>query len=237
MAPLVSLQAILNETRGAHGGTSLQSMAGDKSVRNRNIWRRLAVAIFVLAAAWLIAWAAARLLIVEAQIERADAIVVLSGSKTLTERVTLAAHLFKESRAPKIILTNDNLRGGWISAEQRNPYFYETAVRELVRLGVPESAIIVIQTPVSSTQEEALVTRAHLPPQSGSLLIVTSGYHSRRAIHSFRNAFEGTGTTIGIAPVMPGWQTPRPTVWWLHGRGWEMVPVEYVKLIYYAFRY
>ncbi len=185
----------------------------------------------------MVSWVAARLLIVEAPLDRSDAIIVLSGSRTLGERLALAAQLFREGRAPKIILTNDNLRGGWVSAEQRNPYFYESAVKELVKLGVPDDAIVVIPSAVTSTQEEALATRKYFQPQSGSLLIVTSGYHSRRALRSFRNAFKGSGTTIGIAPVMPGWQTPGATVWWLHLSGWEMVAGEYAKLFYYAIRY
>lgn len=191
----------------------------------------------MLALAWLFAWSAAKLLIVEAPLDRADAIVVLSGSKTLTERVTLAAQLFKERKAPKVILTNDNLRGGWSSAEQRNPYFYETAGNELRRLGVPVEAILVVPAPVSSTHDEALAVRVFTQSKFKSLLIVTSAYHSRRALRTFRRDFAGSDITIGLIPVTTGFQTPRPGVWWLHRRGWEMVPIEYAKLVYYVFHY
>ena len=212
-------------------------MAEGETKRGTKIWRRLSVAICLFVALWLIAWAAAKLLIVSEPLERAEAVVVLSGSKTLMERVTLAAQLLKEGRAKKVILTNDNLRGGWISAEQRNPFFYEGAIKELRRLGVPDEAIVVIPTPVTGTQDEALVVREYLQPPVGTLIVVTSAYHSRRALRSFKKVFAGTRTAVGIAPVKPGIQTPPASTWWLHRRGWEMVPVEYAKLAYYVVRY
>ena len=116
-------------------------------------WRRLLAAFLLLAALWMFAWIAAELLIVNVPLEKADAIVVLSGSETLIERASLAAQLFREGRAPKILLTNDNRRGGWISAQQRNPFFYEGAILELRQQGVPETAIEVLQPPVESTRD------------------------------------------------------------------------------------
>ncbi len=208
------------------------------SKRRFTFWRRLSVAFFLLAGGWFLAWAGARLLIVNLPLERADAVVVLSGSKTLAERSSLAAQLFKEGRTARIILTNDNARGGWSSAEQRNPYFYENAVRQLNRLGVPESAIVVFPQPVSSTHDEAVVVRDLCEQhQLQSLIIVTSAYHSRRALRTFRRVFEGRGKTIGLRAVEPGWQTPAPATWWLRRRGWEMVAGEYLKLAYYALRW
>src|SRR6266446_6628076 len=66
------------------------------------------VLILSLCALWFLAWGAAKLLIVDAPLEHADAIAVLSGSAVIRERAQLAARLYKEGRAPKVILTNDN---------------------------------------------------------------------------------------------------------------------------------
>lgn len=198
---------------------------------------RLLVGLLALTFVWFLAWLSAQLLIVNAPLEQADAVVVLSGSKTLIERSNLAAQLFREGRTSKILLTNDNLRGGWSSAEQRNPFFYETALVELRRQGVPATAIEVLDTPVGGTREEAALLRDYSRTHPiHSILIVTSAYHSRRALRTFRQAFAGSGVIVGMRGVEPGWQTPRPEVWWLHTRGWEMVAGEYFKLAYYAFR-
>jgi len=69
------------------------------------------------------------------------------------------------------------------------------------------------------------------------LLIVTSGYHSRRALWSVRRACEDSGIEIGIDSAPPGWQTPSPWVWWSKRRGWKLVAGEYVKMIYYWTKY
>ena len=61
----------------------------------------------------------------------ADAIVVLSGSSTYIERADWAARQYRAGRAPVVILTDDKLISGWNKAEERNPYFYELAAREL----------------------------------------------------------------------------------------------------------
>jgi uncharacterized SAM-binding protein YcdF (DUF218 family) len=191
----------------------------------------------LLAFLWLVAWLGARGLIVSAPLERADAIVVLSGSSTLAERTQHAARLFSQQRSQKILLTTDNQQGGWSAAEQRNPYFHEIAVNELTRLGVPSQNVEVVRPPVSSTWDEAQVisdySKAH---NLRSILIVTSAYHSRRALWTFRTRFNDTNTQIGLDPVETGIQTPQPATWWLHPRGWQIVFVEYLKLIYYLCR-
>jgi uncharacterized SAM-binding protein YcdF (DUF218 family) len=197
--------------------------------------RRRLLGAFLLLAIWsLLAWAGARWLIVEAPLAQADALVVLSGSATFVERTQKAAALFKEGRAPRIILTNDNRQGGWSSAEQRNPFFYERATSELMQAGVPQSAIEVIPQPVDSTRDEAAALRSYSHTRGlRSLIVVTSAYHSRRALHTFRTAFATSGVAIGLEHPATGLQTPPPATWWLHLRGWMMVPSEYLKIVMY----
>jgi len=169
---------------------------------------------------------------------RADAIVVLSGSSAFKERAQRAAGLFHEGRSGKIILTNDNLRGGWSPKEQRNPYFYERATEELRHSGVPQENIEVITLPVSSTYEEALLVKTYAKTHGlRSIMVVTSSYHSRRAIWTFRKVFSSGETVIGLAHAEIDSQSPAPTNWWLYATGWQTIPVEYLKMIYYWFRY
>ncbi len=176
------------------------------------------------------------MLIVKAPLKHADAIVVLSGSSAFLERTHVAAQLYSEGVADKILLTNDNLQGGWLSSEQRNPFFYERARLELQRLGVPESKIEVLPI-VKSTQEEALVVRDYVESRKiGSLIIVTSAYHSRRALWAFQRVMAGRAK-VGVVSPPPGWQTPKASRWWLSRTGWRTVPAEYLKIVYYWFRF
>lgn len=198
-------------------------------------WRLVAV-ILILGGWELLAWGAARQLIVEAPLSSADAIVVLSGSATAWERALLAAELYRNGRARRIILSNDNRQGGWSSAQQRNPFFYEISRDELQRLGVPEEAIEVLMRPVTSTYDEALAFQIYARENGlRSIVIVTSGYHSRRALWTFNRVFSND-VEVGLIPVKPGIQTPGPATWWLRPSGWQMVPGEYAKLIYYRLR-
>ena len=184
------------------------------------------------------AWAGAKFLITEAPLGKADAIVVLGGSATYKERTHEAARLLYEGRSQLILITNDNQRGPWSSAEQRNLYYYERAFEELEKVGVRPQNIEVAATPATSTYEEAQVVREYAQ-QHGlhSILIVTSAYHSRRALWVFSRVFRDTGIRIGLVSVPPGEQTPPAATWWLTLRGWKFVPTEYVKMVYYLINY
>lgn len=186
----------------------------------------------------LLAWGAAHALIVRKELEHADSIVVLAGSATYEERVRHAAQLFKEGRAPRIILTNDNERGPWSDAREENPLYVELAAQELQRLGIPSQQIEAISPLGEGTRSEALRLRDYAEGQNlGSLLVVTSAYHSRRALWILRSVFEGSNIVVGLDPVPPGQQTPLPATWWFHPRGWLMVPTEYAKMVYYWLRF
>ena len=200
--------------------------------------RVIAFALATLTVWSLLAWIAARGLIVSADVPRADAIVVLAGSAAYRERTRRAAELFHEGRAPVIILTNDNLQSGWSNELERNPFFVERAAAELERAGVAEAEIEMLPQIVSSTHDEALLLRQYAERRGlRSVLLVTSAYHSRRALWTFRKVFEGSGINIGLLSVAPGEQMPPPATWWLHARGWRVVAGEYLKLIYYRVRY
>ena len=196
---------------------------------------------FVLPAvlAWvLLAWAAAEALIVRASLAHADAIVVLSGSSAYVERTTRAAELFREGRAPLVVLTNDDMRGGWSNALQRNPYFVERATEELIKGGVPADRIKIVPAIPSSTRSEALIIKDFaVAERFRSILVVTSGYHSRRALRILRHSLDGTGIIVGLEPAPLGPATPSPAWWWLQAEGWRSVAGEYVKLVYYWVRY
>jgi uncharacterized SAM-binding protein YcdF (DUF218 family) len=180
------------------------------------------------------AWGAARLLIVRTPAKQAEAIVMLSGAATYRERAAHAAELYNQGRASRVILTNDNLQSGWSQSEQRNPLYYERAISELRAASVPADKIEVSLDPILGTYDEACVIRLYCEKhQIHSIVVVTSGYHSRRALWTFRQVFRDTGIDVSMDPVEAGIDTPAPATWWLKSFGWEMVAKEYGKLICY----
>ena len=120
--------------------------------------------------------------------------LVLAGSSTFKERTHQAAQLFKEGRAPKIILTNDNQESGWSAELQTNPLYVQRAASELKLCGVPEENIEIVPETVSSTRDEAARVREYAA-SSGlhSILVVTSAYQVRRARWTFDQMFAGSG--------------------------------------------
>jgi hypothetical protein len=61
-------------------------------------------------------------------------------------------------------------------------------------------------------------------------------HHSRRALWTFRRVFEERQTQVGLEPVDTDPLSP-PATWWLHLLGWQTVPTEYPKLIFYWLRF
>lgn len=214
------------------------SAQSKKSEGRGRLRSALRVVALVLAAWMLLSWAAARVLIVSSEPAHADALVVLAGSSTYRERTRWAARLFLEGRAPKIILTDDGLRGGWSIIEQRNLFFVERARQELQRGGVPADRIEVIPRTVTTTHEEALRVREYTGTRDlHSILVVTSAYQSRRALWTLKRVFKDSDVEVRLEAAPTGEQTPSPATWWWHKLGWQLVAVEYVKMAYYLLNY
>jgi uncharacterized SAM-binding protein YcdF (DUF218 family) len=196
--------------------------------------RILKILLLAIATWVVVAWLVARALVVSAPLASADAIVVMSGSSAYVERTQKAAQLYREGRAPLVLLTNDFTQGGWNSAQQRNPFFFERAMDELIKAGVPQESIRLVPGVANSTREEALVIKDYVANQGlRSVIIVTSSYHSRRALRTVRQAFAGTATTVGLEPC----STSPSAFWWLRPEGWRTVGSEFVKLVYYWVQY
>ncbi|HEV8429187.1 MAG TPA: YdcF family protein [Pyrinomonadaceae bacterium] len=196
-------------------------------------WFAVALAIW-----WLLSWIAARALIIEGPSRtNADAIVVMSGSAAIKERAEAAAQLFRESKAPLVLLTNDGQQGGWSTEKQRNPYSYERATDELVRLGVPQSSIRVLPDVVTNTYDECVVLGNWMNRERvGSVFVVTSGYHSRRTRWTLERTLPND-SGFAVVPVPPGKQTPTPATWWWYRSGWSSVAHEYIKFLHYLLVY
>lgn len=172
------------------------------------------------------------LCVVHAPLSRADSIVLLAGD--FRERAPVAARLYREGTAPLVILTNDGIFSSWSQKYQRNLYNNEWAMELLVELGVPRSAIVHLPFLRSGTIYDGLATREYVHKNGlRRLLLVTSDYHTRRALWTFRKVFCRDPVLIGIVPVASG------THGWL-GDHWRMcreIVTEAVKSAYYFVRF
>lgn len=201
---------------------------------------KVLIVIFALFLAWI--WVApflAESLIVEKPLSRADAILVLGGASTYIERTQKAAELYKSGVAAKIFLTDDGERSGWSRVEKRNPPYVELAQKRLISLGVPAENIEILQPSAAGTIDEARILLAKTQAEKlNKILIVTSAYHTRRALWTFEREFAAANikNELGIAAAPTGEQTPPPDFWWLSHRGWNLVAGEYLKFaVYWAY--
>jgi len=121
-------------------------------------------------------------LVVEDQLEKSDAIILLSDDNFYADRATRAAELYRQSLAPTVVANGVRLR----------PYagISELMTHDLVERGVPKERVVPFPQDADNTREEAEALKG-LVRQKGwkRVIIVTSNYHTRRARYIFRKVF------------------------------------------------
>ncbi len=104
----------------------------------------------------------------------------------------------------------------------------------MTRLGVPASAVAVLQELHDSTAHEAHSFRSLVKSQSWRrVIVVTSKYHTRRAGIAIRRELKGTGIEV----IMRGtrYDPSDPEHWWRTRDGVRWTTSEAQKLVAYVF--
>ncbi len=167
-------------------------------------------------------------LVVQDSLKPADAIVVLSGS--MPYRAEEAAALYKRGLAPEVWLTRSdeaqrNLRD--LGIEYAGEEIYSRRV--LVKMGVPESSIRVLEQPVTNTEEEILAVSRELQRTGrSSVILVTSPPHTRRVRTLWKKL-------VGKEPKGMVWHTTEEPFdaghWWRNTRDCLAVVREMMGLL------
>jgi len=183
--------------------------------------RKLAL-LAIVAAAIAFALNAGRILVVR-DVRKADAILVLNGETD--RRPALALELLRLGDAPRVLLdAADNARVyRWTVAEIAEQYVHSLPP------GISGSVSVCGMSALSTVQEAMQARRCLDAVGARSVLVVTSEYHTRRALSIFRHAFPDR--SIGVAgAVEPDWFGVR---WWQH-RQWAKVTLEeWTRLIWW----
>ncbi len=138
---------------------------------------------FLLIGSWLA---------VEDQLEKADAIVAISGDTGA--RVETAVTLWKAGWAPIIVFSGASIDPGSVSSA-------EIMRREALKQGVPENATLVEPASTSTEENAAEVAKLMAQRKLHSAILVTSPYHQRRAAYEFQLAFEPRGLVFRNYPA------------------------------------
>jgi uncharacterized SAM-binding protein YcdF (DUF218 family) len=155
-----------------------------------------------------------------------DVIVVLAGNSVY--RARHAETLYARGLAPHVIISNEPLSSHGVQTT-----WLELREHGLVHLAIPDDAIVPIPEVSDSTYEEALRSRAIMQARGWrSAILVTDPFHMRRAVLTFRQAFEPAGLMVRASPA----ENSKNGVenWWTDRNAIVRVVQEYVKLGYYA---
>jgi len=179
----------------------------------------LMVGVMCMPRSWLLAG-----LTVHTPLAQSDAIVLAGGG--FKERAPVAAMLYRDGYAPLVILANDGVFSGWSTKYNRNLYQVEWAEEELVTLGVPRDRILKLPFYGSATMFDALAVKRYLFKAGWKkIIVVTSDYHTRRILWTFRHVLKEYTDKITVYPALS------------FGIGYRSLAMEYMKLGYYLIRY
>jgi len=149
----------------------------------RSRWNWIIPLAVLLMLAGALAWGFLRVgrwLVIEDELEPAQAVVVLSGRMPVRARE--AAAIYEQGLTAQVWVMRpasaaeelEEMSIGYVGEE-----FYNQKV--LIHLGVPADAIRVLETPVVNTEEEVAAISAELRRDGGrKVILVTSKPHTRR---------------------------------------------------------
>ncbi|MCC6174918.1 MAG: YdcF family protein [Chloroflexi bacterium] len=186
----------------------------------------LAAVLVLTRQTWLTAMG--EVLVAHDDLSPSDAIVVLAGNSPF--RARHAEALYARGLAPHVIISNEPLSSHGVQTT-----WLELREKGLVRLAIPEDAIEPISEISDSTYEEALHSRDIMRAHGWrTAILVTDPFHMRRALLTFRSAFEPAGLRVLASPA----EGSKYGVdnWWTDRNAIMRVSQEYLKLGYYVVR-
>ena len=171
----------------------------------------------------------AMLLIVETgSLQPADAIIILAGD---AERFHHGVSLYEAGYAPHIIFTSDLAALQLIDLHMDWNEIIRNAIK---KSGIPEGVTSLV--PSTSTYDDAKYSY-QLMQREGfhSAIVVSSPYHMRRVRMIFNKIYKNSEIVLQYNPVRNSWFNVQK--WWMRERELITINNEYVKLIFYLFRY
>jgi uncharacterized SAM-binding protein YcdF (DUF218 family) len=159
--------------------------------------------------------------IVDETLDHADAIIVLSDDNFYADRVTRAAELMRDGKAPLVVASGRRLR----------PYagIAELMQHDLIERGVAKEKVLVFPHDADSTRDEAVALANFVVEKKWTtVLVVTSNYHTRRARYVFRRIFPGN---VQLAVVSARDGDFDPQQWWEKRKSLKYFTREFFAMI------
>jgi len=152
--------------------------------------------------------------------QQVDAIVAISGGDT-SARTQQAIDLYQNGWANKLIFSG-------AAADKTGPSNAEAMRRQALAAGVSETNIIIEETSETTKQNAANTHDLFARNDIKSVILVTSGYHQRRAGLEFG---ERAGTQIRLVNHPVSTDNQWSPWWWLTPGGWYLALSEFTKIM------
>ncbi len=163
---------------------------------------------------------------------KVDAAFILSGNAY--ERSRKGIELIKEGYTPLLIATgegvNDNLKAVGMDIPDA-----KLGQEALLRLGADSSAVRMLRAGTSTFEESEAILGYAQELGFKRVIIVSSKFHTRRIRKVFRKKFKQAGIDVFIVGAEP--LEYKIDEWWNSEMGMIFVNNEYMKLLYYAWKY
>jgi uncharacterized SAM-binding protein YcdF (DUF218 family) len=196
-------------------------------------WSKRAAIVVLTLFIPIVLWAlrhAGQELVVSKDVGPPDAIVMLASHEW--ERLPAAAEVARKFPSSLVILTIP------VNVTRFNCHLCSERPAWLQREGVPAERIVQLApNPSSNTYGEALATRAYAASHPlRRIVVVTSPYHTRRAMRVFEHVMIGTGVEVGVLPASAH-SPANPGRWFWYPYDRHYVAYEWAALVEYRFKY
>ena len=168
-------------------------------------------------------------LVVSAAVQSPDVIVSLASHEW--ERLPAAANVAQRYPHALVVLTLPPTVNGF------NCHDCAHRADHLVKAGVARDRIRIVLLTQGGTYGEAVATRDFIAARHlESVLVVTSPYHTRRSLATFRTVLATAGVALGVVPATAT-SPARPEWWWAASYDRAYVRYEWAAVLYYWLRH
>jgi uncharacterized SAM-binding protein YcdF (DUF218 family) len=157
----------------------------------------------------------------QSKLAKADVIVAISGGETAT-RTKEAVKLYQDGWAPKLIFSGAAL-------DPNSPSNARSMALAAEKQGVPATDILMDETSTNTRENATNVAAIMTSAGYKSVILVTSPYHQRRAMVTFKRALGPNAVIINHSSYDQAW---RRSAWWATPYSRSLTISEFQKVMY-----
>ncbi|MDQ7017419.1 MAG: YdcF family protein [Gammaproteobacteria bacterium] len=160
----------------------------------------------------------------------ADAILILAGG--VETRPPKAIELYRQGYAPRVLLTQEKRQNSrYAHIVKSEPELMRAILRYEQ---VPAEFLPTLNDGVTSTFDEAYDLAAYAKQYDlQRIIIVTSDFHTRRALFAFEKVLRQQGVTLTVEMAAASNDVYNPQNWWATEAGLRSYVTEFFKFLVY----